>query len=117
MGRKASVRSRDVPLNRGALETDARPRCKVGLRLGHALRSTIAWAISATALIFCAAVDGQQKPLTVEDAIALARPITHRDPSVHSLECDVYGNNMAGAVSLNLQAWHTKGTSDLLPVA
>jgi hypothetical protein len=56
------------------------------MRLGHALRSTIAWAIGGAALVFCAAVHGQQKPLTVKEAIALARPITHRDPSVHTVE-------------------------------
>jgi hypothetical protein len=59
----------------------------MGLRFGHALRSTIVfWAIIAAALVLCAAAHGQQKPLTVDDAMALARPITHRDPSVHSVE-------------------------------
>jgi hypothetical protein len=94
MGRKASLRSRDAPLNRGAMETDAGTRRKLGLRLGRVLRSTIAWAITAAALVFCAAVHGQQKPLTVEDAIAFARPITYRDPSVHSVEIrGLFGSN------------------------
>ena len=53
----------------------------------------MAWSISAAALVFCAAVQGQQNPLTVDDAVALARPITHRDPSVHSVEVRFLGGS------------------------
>jgi hypothetical protein len=59
---------------------------KIGFRLQRALRCAIAGFAITIAAAFCAAVHAQQKPLTVEDAIALARPITDREPSVHSVE-------------------------------
>lgn len=59
---------------------------EIGLRLQRALRCAIAGFAITTTAVFCATVHAQQRPLTVDDAIRLARPITHRDASVHSVE-------------------------------
>lgn len=74
------------------------------MSLSRALNRIAAWTVAGALSAPWVAAHAQQKPFAAEDAIALTRPITDRDPDVHSVE--VRGHYADRGVKVRFHYWY-----------